>query len=62
VQAAAFPSCKFSFRTESSTPERERIFIAVRGAKNAAFITLSNPTALQNAAFPLLGAQHIRVQ
>jgi hypothetical protein len=34
----------------------------VRGAKNAAFTTLSNPTALQNAAFPLLGAQHVRVQ
>jgi hypothetical protein len=49
-------------RTESPTPERERIFIAVRGAKNAAFTTLSNPTALQNAAFPLLGAQHVRVQ
>ena len=36
--------------------------IAVPGAKDAAFTTLTNPTALQNAAFRLLGTEHVRVQ
>lgn len=36
--------------------------IAVPGAKDAAFTTLTNPTALQNAAFRLLGTEHARVQ
>lgn len=36
--------------------------IAVPGAKDAAFATLTNPTALQSAAFRLLGTEHARVQ
>jgi hypothetical protein len=36
--------------------------IAVPGAKDAAFTTLTNPTALQSAAFRLLGTEHARVQ
>jgi len=36
--------------------------IAVPGTTDAAFTTLTNPTALQNAAFRLLGTEHVRVQ
>ena len=36
--------------------------IAVPGAKDAAFTTLTNPTDLQTAAFRLLGTEHVRVQ
>lgn len=36
--------------------------VAVPGAKDAAFTTLTNPTALQTAAFRLLGTEHARVQ
>jgi hypothetical protein len=36
--------------------------IAVPGVKDAAFTTLTNPTALQTAAFRLLGTEHVRVQ